>query len=36
MSEKLVALATTVDVDGVELGIGGDGETSVESDAKVD
>ena len=34
MSEKLVALATTVDVDGVKLGIGSDGETSVESDAE--
>ena len=34
MKGKLVALAGTVDVDGVKLGIGSDGETSVESDAE--
>ena len=36
LTGKLVALATTVDVDGVKLGIGSNGETSVESDAEIE
>ena len=34
IERKLVALAGAVEVDGVKLGIGSDGETSVESDAE--
>ena len=34
--QELIALAGAVDVDGVKLGIGSDGETSVESDAEIE